>query len=153
MGYQDPEKRRAYNRAYREANAERERARWKAYREANKDRIAAQSLRYRDENWESRLLLSARMRARSRGQFFDLQVGDVRFPPFCPLCGEEMRRRAGLNLTPSLDRIIPSLGYTKNNIIVICMCCNRKKQNTTLEELLRMVQFYTKLIADRGLKE
>ena len=65
MAYKDPEKRKAYDKAYREANkdkiraqrkfyreanADKEKARHKAYREANKDKIKAQGKAYREAN-------------------------------------------------------------------------------------------------------
>ena len=47
MPYKDPEKRKAYAKAHREANKEKIAARAKAYREANKEKLAARSKLYR----------------------------------------------------------------------------------------------------------
>ena len=40
--------------------------------------------------------------------------------------------------SPSLDRIVSSLGYVKGNIRVISYKANRVKSNATLEELRKV---------------
>jgi hypothetical protein len=40
-----------------------------------------------------------------------------------------------------LDRVIPTLGYTANDVAVICSRCNRAKQNSTVDDLLRIIRY------------
>jgi hypothetical protein len=35
---------------------------------------------------------------------------------------------------PTIDKIIPGLGYTKDNVDIICRSCNTKKQDATADE-------------------
>lgn len=41
--------------------------------------------------------------------------------------------------SPSIDRIIPELGYTKGNIRVISNRANLLKSNATIEELQKVI--------------
>lgn len=42
---------------------------------------------------------------------------------------------------PSIDRFVPSLGYTKGNTKLICVRCNMLKSNATLDEIMRIAQW------------
>ncbi len=48
--------------------------------------------------------------------------------------------------SPSFDRIIPTRGYTKGNVIIISNRANRIKSDATVEELERVASFYRQLI-------
>jgi hypothetical protein len=52
MAYKDPEKLKAYNKAYYEANREEVRAKHKAYKEANREELNAANKAYREVNRE-----------------------------------------------------------------------------------------------------
>jgi hypothetical protein len=43
--------------------------------------------------------------------------------------------------SPSLDRIVPELGYVKGNVRVISDRANRIKRDATLEELRAIVKY------------
>ena len=45
---------------------------------------------------------------------------------------------------PTLDRIIPELGYVRSNVKMICHTCNRIKNNGTLEQLEQIVRYMKK---------
>lgn len=45
-----------------------------------------------------------------------------------------------LNPKPSLDKIIPKLGYVKGNVWVVSNKANRIKSNATIEELELLVK-------------
>ena len=47
-------------------------------------------------------------------------------------------------MAPSLDKIIPSKGYTKGNIVVISDIVNRLKSDASLEDLKKIINFYIK---------
>lgn len=69
-------------------------------------------------------------------------------PPTCPCCGitfdpqETNRQRR-----PSLDRIFPDKGYTPENVMWLCLRCNRLKSNASPEELVKIALFVTKIQA------
>jgi 5-methylcytosine-specific restriction endonuclease McrA len=52
MAWKDPEKKKAYDKAYRKKNKEKRKAYDKAYREENKERMKARDKAYREENKE-----------------------------------------------------------------------------------------------------
>lgn len=85
------------------------------------------------------MLSRVRPRALSLGVPFDLTVEDFEIPEFCPVFPEirlefSMTSRRPEN-TPTLDRIIPDLGYVKGNVQVISMRANRLKSDASEEEL------------------
>jgi hypothetical protein len=51
---------------------------------------------------------------------------------------EEGKRNA---MAPSLDKIIPSLGYTQGNVAIICNQINTLKSDMTLEQLNQLVNY------------
>lgn len=99
------------------------------------------------------LVNMARSRAKARGLPFDLTPSDITIPVFCPVLGLKLERGAfgwkGNDAAPSIDRIIPELGYTKGNVVVVSNKANRMKSNGTAEELRRVARFYTQLEKER----
>lgn len=98
-----------------------------------------------------RMWQHASSRAREIGLPFDIGPADIVIPAFCPLLGIPIfsgNRRSHAN-SPSLDRIIPSLGYVRGNVWVISHRANAIKQDASLEELELLVknlrkQWFTK---------
>jgi hypothetical protein len=83
---------------------------------------------------------NAKVRAKSKGIPFNLELEDILLPLTCPLLGIDLVRGVGkyTDNSPTLDRIIPCLGYIKGNVQVISMRANRIKDNSTFEEFERM---------------
>jgi hypothetical protein len=80
------------------------------------------------------------------------QIGDP--PERCPVprCGVVLARVNGSrNNSPSLDRIDPALGYTKQNAIWLCNRCNTKKWDWTPSEMYRFADWLHELYRERGL--
>ena len=75
---------------------------------------------------------------------FDLALDDINIPTHCPILGMPMFLGKGKRTdnSPSLDRIIPKLGYVKGNVIVISWRANRIKNDATVEELEKIAAFY-----------
>lgn len=99
-------------------------------------------------------LNAARRRAEKLGLPFALSKEDIVTPAACPVCGTELvmkEGKGGTNSSPSLDRVVPTLGYTKENVVVICGGCNRKKQNSTAEELSAIADYIYRIREERGL--
>ena len=45
---------------------------------------------------------------------------------------------------PSLDRIIPSEGYARDNIVVVYDIVNRLKSDASLDDMKKILSFYSK---------
>ena len=82
-----------------------------------------------------------RCSARRRGHIVTLTVADVRrlFDEFpnCPCCGvgfEYVRKSAR---KPTIDRCDSKLGYTPDNVQLLCDACNQAKQGGTSRYLPR----------------
>jgi hypothetical protein len=89
-----------------------------------------------------RMLMQAKARAKKNGLPFNIKLCDIAIPEVCPLLGIPLafgNTRLSPN-NPSLDRIIPALGYVKGNIWVISWRANTIKNNASIEELARIVR-------------
>ena len=127
-----------------------------AYRERNRDRLRANSARYRAANADSiskankikrnvlkanapeRLMFyAAKRRAKKSNLPFDIAIDDVHIPEFCPILGLRLSLNDGGSKanSPSLDRIIPELGYVKGNVQVISHKANTMKSDASVVEL------------------
>jgi|SRR5208282_549913 len=96
---------------------------------------------------EYHMLDGARTRAKRLRVPFSLIPEDINIPKRCPLLGIPLRFAIGRpnGNSPSLDRIIPKLGYTKENSIVISYRANMLKNDATLKELKLMVKNLEKI--------
>lgn len=89
------------------------------------------------------MLAEARKRAKSKQIEYNLELEDIHIPDKCPVLGLHLavssgKRSAG---SPSLDRIDNSKGYTKDNICVISLRANALKNDATIEELEKIVNY------------
>jgi len=139
------------------------RAREKRLLPGNRERDIAIQKKYRDSHpgrhrpqmvakLERYLFNRAKYRSKLYNLPFNIELSDIVIPEYCPVLGIPIDRTfAGKTpgkrhaQTPSLDRIIPSLGYVKGNIIVISFRTNRLKQNASLQELRQITAFYNLL--------
>lgn len=99
---------------------------------------------------EKIMLTRAKTRAKRKGIPFDLQVSDIVIPDTCPVLGIKLVFGESLvgkpvDGSPSLDRIDNTLGYTKDNVVVVSLRANQLKRDATLDELHKLVSFYSKL--------
>lgn len=98
-----------------------------------------------------RLFYRARTRAQERGVPFDLMPDDIDVPTHCPVLGLPLQvnheSRGSTRSSPTLDRLVPSKGYVKGNVVVISALANRIKQDAGSEEILKVGQW----LRDRGL--
>lgn len=106
-------------------------------------------LNHKKAHPEKRLHKAAKERAKATGQFFDIEVSDVVIPDRCPILGCEFESNLGKGQganprAPSLDKIIPDLGYTKGNIQVVSFKANSMKRDGTIEELLNFAEWVFK---------
>lgn len=102
--------------------------------------------RYRDRDPVRYLFLHAQARAKKAGIVFTLSRDDIVIPEFCPVLGLKLEwgvgRRASANRnSPSVDRIVPELGYVPGNVRVISNRANHLKNNATAAELMRVALY------------
>ena len=120
-------------------------ARNKQAREYNADHRDVQqerSQRCYYKNLKRQMVSNAKHRAKRKQLPFDLIADDIEIPTHCPVLGMELIWGEGLrDESPSLDRIIPRLGYVKSNVAVISNIANKLKNNATLEQLEQICSY------------
>lgn len=96
------------------------------------------------------MFTSARRRASNNFMPFDLTLEYMETIALdhCPVTGElldwelqfseEGKRNC---FAPSLDKIVPSLGYTQGNVAIICNQMNTLKSNMTLDQLDQLAEY------------
>lgn len=74
-------------------------------------------------------------------------ICDIGIPVTCPILGIPLKfhRHKVEDDSVSFDRIDSSKGYIADNLIVISYRANKLKSNSTLEEMQKLVKFYTEL--------
>lgn len=91
------------------------------------------------ENYNKIILSAAKQRAKKKQLPFNITVEDIIVPTYCPLLGIEIKNsipgEGRKNNSPTLDRIIPELGYIKGNVWVISWKANRIKSNVPRTQL------------------
>ncbi|ATW58338.1 putative HNH endonuclease [Pseudomonas phage ventosus] len=111
---------------------------------------AANSGKYVDKYKRDRphlvMLKSARHRAAKAGVPFDLTAEDIVIPEHCPVFGVPLETASGAakQNSPSLDKIIPELGYVKGNVQVISNLANVMKHDATPEQLIMFAEWVLK---------
>ena len=86
-----------------------------------------------------RMLATVKSRAKKEGIEFNLELEDIVIPEFCPLLGIKLcldNTNGDTSSSPSVDKIIPSKGYTKGNVIVISHRANTIKSNASIDEIM-----------------
>lgn len=96
------------------------------------------------------MLAQAKYRAKKLGLPFNITAEDLVVPRLCPALGIPLRRNVGSTgyhpNSPSVDRIVPELGYTKGNIVVISNRANTLKRDATAFELGLIAAWLTNVI-------
>jgi hypothetical protein len=109
--------------------------------EGDFQRIATDRIRARHRrNPALQLLSSAKNRARKYALAFNLVISDITVPTICPVLGIPLDFSTKDNV-PTLDRVVPSHGYVRDNVCVISWRANRLKLNATLSELRKLVTY------------
>lgn len=107
------------------------------------DTAKAKRRKYYEKNWKSVSLSSAKKRARDKGLPFDLDMDwiDEQFPKGCAVTGLPLDPNGSKTpWTVHLDRVVPELGYTKENTRMVCACYNLAKRNWSDSDVLVMAQ-------------
>lgn len=83
----------------------------------------------------------ARSRAKKEKLPFTLKLQDIKIPEFCPVFKNiqlKTNNRIINDSSPSLDKLIPEKGYTRENVRVISFKANRMKQNVKFQDIKRL---------------
>lgn len=97
--------------------------------------------RYYAKNLPKVMWGSAKNRAERQGVPFKIAPQDIFIPCVCPALGLALHRmtgRGGGDCSPSLDRVVPSLGYAPGNVVVISSKANRIKHDASSLELRKV---------------
>jgi len=160
----DPEYREHKNeiaRKCRAANKERAKEWARKYRENNRDAVNATSRAWygakpdgeRQEYASSKyykdivrsMYQNAKGRAKKQEIPFTIAQDDIVIPEMCPVLGIRLIWGIGRgrmsDTSPSLDKIVPELGYVPGNIRVISWKANRLKSDATLAELEAVCEY------------
>ena len=98
---------------------------------------------FRKENIEKVLVSEAKGRAKKLGVPFSITEKDVTCPTHCPILGIELLigNNHPKDNHPSLDRVVPNLGYVPGNVQIISNRANRIKNDSTVEELGKIYHY------------
>jgi hypothetical protein len=113
------------------------------WQQDNPEKVKGFKTKYKQKNKLQSLLDAARKRARTYGVPCTILVSDIVVPEFCPILGIPLQHNAGKvgDDSPSIDRLIPELGYIPSNIRVISYKANRYKSNLSKELLQRFIDY------------
>lgn len=132
----------------------------KEYREKNKEKLRqyekSDQRKQKNKQWRENkrtedrfrfIWYAAKRRAHDNGIPFAISKQDIIdiFPSDgkCPMLGITLQfnNKQSQDDSPSLDRIVPELGYVPGNILLLSYRANRIKNDATLEELKKIVCF------------
>lgn len=117
----------------------------KAYRMQKATRLknALKAATWKKNNYLKTRLEAVKHRAIKQGLIFSLTENDFTVPEVCPVLGIPMDGR-DKNHQWSFDRLVPEKGYVQGNVRIISMKANRIKNNATLEDLEKLVEYLKK---------
>ena len=110
--------------------------------------IANRRAGYR-RNLAASLFQLARQRARRKDVPFTIVLGDIIIPEFCPVFGVKLAvgEKHMTRCSPTLDRILPELGYVPGNVAVISLRANTMKSDASATEIRRLADWVESRVA------
>jgi hypothetical protein len=145
-------------RAYCAVSPEKAAERRKRYEEKYPERVRASKKRWLGDNPEYmrayylrtriyQMVAGCKRRADLEKVPFSITPQDVVVPAVCPVLGIALNHGGGVkskgfkDSSPSLDRVVPSLGYVLGNVRVISWRANRLKADATAAELMKVALY------------
>lgn len=131
----------SYVSSYRLENKEKTKIYNSEYQKNNKDTLKIYKREYQEENYKKTALYRARNRAKEANVPMTITESDIPdIPEFCPVLNIPLVKSINLPTknSPSLDRIVPSLGYVPGNIQWISYKANIVKNDLSLDELVKV---------------
>ncbi len=99
----------------------------------------------RKKNPCRQMLRSAKHRAKRDNLPFDLELSDLVMPDVCPILGITLASNAGnggvAHGSPSLDKVVPELGYVKGNVQIVSNLANLVKSDTSPEQMILFAEW------------
>ena len=110
---------------------------------------------FKYKNPKSLMVACAKMRAKNAKVPFSITADDFEIPEHCPVLGVKLENgtRKYHDASPSLDRIIPTLGYVPGNIIVISFRANRIKGDASVQEMETVLNWYKSMLRPQEVTE
>lgn len=129
------------------------------YYARNRDKVNRLHTESRNRNPVAKLWIDARRRAKKLGLPCEDKAPDsLQIPEFCPVLGLKLivgdNKRS--DYSPSIDRILPELGYVSGNVRIVSYRANRIKNDATAEEAMLIaadLQDYDALAGMLGISE
>ena len=94
---------------------------------------------------------NAKRRAKKHNLPFTIEVNDIIIPKMCPVLGiplyHDIDGRSGSRIhnSPTLDRVLPKLGYIRGNILVVSRLANQIKSEATVDQIGKVFAYYSEL--------
>lgn len=145
---------------YRQDNLQAVREKEKNWRANNKDKDRARKREYeRNLPWESKIARRCNDRARIKNIPRGMKPRDLytattgKLPEFCPIFPHiklDYQHNTDMRCWPTVDRIVPELGYVSDNVWVISWAANTWKSNGSNPEERKRI---TALMAPKPKKQ
>ena len=144
--YNQRPERKIYRKKYYWDDPELNKQKTKNWQSQNKKEISGRRKIWYRKNLNIRFCRSAKNRSKEENCPFDIIPEDIIIPEYCPVLGIPLfvSDNNCSDNSPSLDKVIPELGYIKTNIVVMSHRANTIKNNATIEELEKIVNFLRK---------
>ena len=129
------------------------RAHGKKWRDSHKKEVLESRNQYYRDHPEYAWLDSIKHRARKLGVPFNLTAQYLKSiaADICPVLGIPLICSTGntgpTNNSPTVDRLIPNLGYVEGNVMVVSKLANQIKSCATPEQIRQVADFYAALFA------
>jgi hypothetical protein len=90
------------------------------------------------------MLVAVKRRATRDNLPYNLTPEMINIPTHCPVLGMELMFNKGQaeDNSPSIDKLVPSLGYVEGNISIISYRANMLKSNASLEEMKALYEWF-----------
>ena len=120
---------------------------------ANPNKLLVRRRKARLRNPKVSMIARSKYRAIREGIPHTLTSHDFTIPRTCPVLGIPLVIGVGVphSGSPSLDRIIPELGYVPGNVEVISHKANAMKQDASAWELFQFSQYYADRVQGPGI--
>jgi len=121
------------------------------YRALHPEKERAVKRAWTRSNAISRMLTRAKKRAKDTGRAFSITKEHICLPEVCPLLGIPLKIGDGKLCagSPSLDCIVPRLGYVPGNVWVISHRANKIKNDASVVELRQIAEGLEKQLNGR----
>tara|TARA_R110000765_G_C18627874_1_gene572523 strand:+ start:63 stop:626 length:564 start_codon:yes stop_codon:yes gene_type:complete len=134
-------------------------------KEYQKEKKRRKNKKVGDKQHLTDMLDGCRARSRKNNILFSLKIKDLRelITDTCPILGikyeinkknKQWGKGKGKNnwqTSPSIDRIVPNKGYTKENVIIVSLMANSIKNQATPKQILKVGEFYKELYKEKGI--